>query len=66
MEGGFQPGFICYGVPIGSDLYVRHKLMEKAEQVAVGGERSGKVLAGGTEVVHQATGGLLAPAALSP
>ena len=29
VEGEFHPGFICYGVPVGSDRYVRYMLGEK-------------------------------------
>ena len=33
MDGQFQPGFICYGIPVGSDAYVRHTLWDKAREV---------------------------------
>ena len=31
--GGFAPGFLCYGIPIGSPEYVSHMLEEKAQEV---------------------------------
>ena len=33
VDGQFQPGFICYGIPVGSDAYVRHTLCDKARKV---------------------------------
>jgi hypothetical protein len=35
VEGQFMPGFLCYGVQVGSNEYVRHVLEEKVEQIAV-------------------------------
>ena len=32
VEGEFLPGYMCYGVPVGSREYVRHVLNEKVEQ----------------------------------
>ena len=32
-EGGFAPGFLCYGIPIGSTEYVKHMLESKAQEV---------------------------------
>ena len=33
LEGGFAPGFVCYGIPIGSSEYVSTMLEAKAEEV---------------------------------
>ena len=33
LEEGFAPGFICYGIPIGSPEYVNHMLKIKAQEV---------------------------------
>ena len=33
VDGIFQPGFLCYGVPLGSDAYVRDALWSKAAEV---------------------------------
>ena len=46
VEGQFMPGFLCYGVPVGSNEYVRHVLEEKVEQIAVQAEKAVKVLEG--------------------
>ena len=32
-ERGFAPGFLCYGIPIGSPEYVSHMLEAKAQEV---------------------------------
>ena len=29
----FEPGFLVYGVPVGTDSYVSHTLMEKVKEV---------------------------------
>ena len=34
LEEGVAPGFVCYGIPVGSKEYVSHMLKEKAEEVA--------------------------------
>ena len=47
MDGNFQPGFLCYGVPVGTDLYVTHMLEQKVEELAAKAQQSCKVL--GTE-----------------
>ena len=46
VDGEFLPGFICYGVPVGCDAYVRHMLNEKVEEVAMKAEKAVKVLRG--------------------
>ena len=46
VDGEFLPGFICYGVPVGSDVYVRHILGEKVEDIAKKAEKAVKVLRG--------------------
>ena len=33
LDGCWEPGFLCYGISVGSDTYVRHKLEEKVEEV---------------------------------
>ena len=30
----FEPGFLCYGVPVGTDRYVEHMLEKKVEDIA--------------------------------
>ena len=34
INGTFEPGFLCYGVPVGADKYVKHVLQEKVEEIA--------------------------------
>ena len=34
VDGEFQPGFICYGIPVGSREYVRHHNRIKVQEVA--------------------------------
>ena len=46
VEGEFLPGYMCYGVPVGSREYVRHVLNEKVEQIAEQAEKAVKVLEG--------------------
>ena len=33
VAGSFQPGMICYGVPIGTDDYVKHMLNMKVSEL---------------------------------
>ena len=33
VEGHWEPGMICYGIPIGSDMYVKLKLDEKVAEL---------------------------------
>ena len=33
VSGKWEPGFICYGVPIGSDVYVSHMLNVKMDEI---------------------------------
>ena len=44
IDGQFEPGFLCYGVPIGTDRYVRHMMEVKVEELAVVAEATVKVL----------------------
>ena len=45
LEGGFAPGFLCYGIPIGSREYVGHMLDEKAQEVVREVEEITEILA---------------------
>ena len=40
----FMPGFLCYGIPVGSDGYVRHQLSVKVQEIGREMEMSVKVL----------------------
>ena len=35
IDGRFEPGYLCYGVPVGTDGYVRHMLDLKVAEVGV-------------------------------
>ena len=40
VDGVFEHGFIMYGVPVGSDAYCRHKLMEVAKRIVSDGQKT--------------------------
>ena len=40
VDGVFEHGFIMYGVPVGSDAYCRHKLMEVANGIVRDGQKT--------------------------
>ena len=44
VEGRFEPGLICYGIPIGTKAYTQHMLRVKAEEVAATAEKVCSVL----------------------
>ena len=44
VDGVFEPGFICYGVPIGTDKYVHHMMNKKVDEVAQGAKKCWEVL----------------------
>ena len=46
VAGQWEPGMICYGVPVGSDSYVHQKLHEKVVEVEVEVEEISQVLEG--------------------
>ena len=46
VDGVFAPGFLLYGVPVGSDIYVEHMLQKKVREVAAKAEETSKLLAG--------------------
>ena len=50
-EAGWVPGFVCYGIPIGSKEYVHYKLQEKAEEVAKEVEEISDILAGDSQAL---------------
>ena len=45
VDGIFQPGFDCYGIPLGTDAYVREALWQKAEEVKRDMEQVTNILA---------------------
>ena len=44
LEDGFAPGFICYGIPVGSPRYVSHMLKERAEEIVKEAEEITEIL----------------------
>ena len=40
VNNSFHPGFLCYGVPVGSDAYVRHMLDKKIDEIAEDAKKS--------------------------
>ena len=44
IDGVFEPGFLCYGVPIGTRKYVEHMLDMKIEDIAKGAKNATNVL----------------------
>ena len=46
VEGSFQPGYVCYGILIGTDAYVAAKLDKKVEEVAEGALKATELMEG--------------------
>ena len=46
LNHGFQPGFIVYGVPVGSDVYVHNMLIKKVKEIKDGAEKACNLLGG--------------------
>ena len=46
VDGQFLPGFMCYGIPVGSPQYVRHELSVKVQEVAKEVEKIVSVMEG--------------------
>ena len=44
VNGQFEPGFLCVGVPVGSDSYVRHMMDQKLDQLEDEVEKTLKLL----------------------
>ena len=44
MDGRWEPGWIVYGCPMGTDAYVAHMLDKKVEELAEGAKRACEVL----------------------
>ena len=51
VEERFEPGFLCYGVPIGTDEYVGYKLDQKVEEVAAGVQKACQVMEGESQAL---------------
>ena len=46
MDGVFQPGFLCYGVPVGTPQYATSQLWGRARKIAEDARRTVEVLGG--------------------
>ena len=46
VDGQFEPGFVFYGIPIGTDSFVEQMLRVKVEDITRGVERACQVLSG--------------------
>ena len=44
VDGEFLRGFICFGIPLGSDAFISHKLQEQANEIIVDAEKAREVL----------------------
>ena len=53
IEGDFCPGMLVYGIPVGSNLYVRHMLDEVVEDVKSEVDKVREVLAGESQACGQ-------------
>ena len=45
-NGEFMRGFMCYGIPLGTERYVSHMLQQKAEEIAEDAIKTVQVLSG--------------------
>ena len=46
LNHGFQPGFIVYGVPVGTDVYVHNMLIKKVREIKESAEKACDLLGG--------------------
>ena len=46
IDNEFYRGFICYGIPLGSDEFVRHQLQQKSQEIIDDSVRMVEVLSG--------------------
>ena len=44
VDGEFLRGFICFGIPLGSDAFISHKLEEQANEIIDDAEKAKEVL----------------------
>ena len=52
VGGSWEQGLVVYGVPIGSDKFVEHKLDRKVEEIAASAARCGEVLEGEAQCLY--------------
>ena len=46
VDGAFEHGFIMYGVPVGSEKYCHHQLMEVAKGIVSDTQKTAELLSG--------------------
>ena len=46
MDGTFEPGFLMYGVPVGSDAYCKDQLMTIAQGIVSDSQKTAELLSG--------------------
>ena len=46
VDGTFEPGFLMYGVPVGSDAYCKDQLMKIAQGIVSDGQKTAELLSG--------------------
>ena len=51
VEGVFQPGFLCYGQPVGSSEYVTSHLWKRAQKIVKDAKKTVDVLAGEKQAI---------------
>ena len=51
IESSFEPGFLCYGIPVGTPAYCRHMLQDKAFEVVQAAEEMCNVLGNDKQVL---------------
>ena len=44
VEGHFLRGFMCFGIPIGSEAFITHKLQEQAQEIIADAEKAREML----------------------
>ena len=45
IDGGFEVGFDCYGVPMGTDKYITSELLDTAREIASDAAQTRELLA---------------------
>ena len=53
-DGNFEHGFLLYGVPVGSDTYCSHKLMEIARRIQEDGQKTAALLSSDRQALWSA------------
>ena len=54
IDGRFEAGFDCYGVPMGTNKYISSELMVKAEKIVADADKTKKLLASNKQALWSA------------